>query len=180
MPGGLKDWAQAKNPKEQAARHQAHQALREMPVSETGHGVAVPFPFIDRSIYKAHVSNREMNHRIRLAPHVEIPLKGLMSIQHSVKPRLVDYYIDNPGPDPTRVHPKTGTPTDVPIIVQIGGKMLLYDGNHRTTAAWLRGEKQIVARFVNLDIDPGQGGASSSRDAPASAKSKKSSSSSSS
>lgn len=133
----------------------------QLPPSETGHGVAVPFPFRDRSEYKSLHSNREINQRIRSAPIVDIPMKGLFSVQHSVKPKLVSYYIDHGGPMEGRVHPKTGTPQDYPIILQQNGVRWVYDGNHRTTAAYLRGEKSIQARFVNFDDDPGQPGSSS-------------------
>ena len=152
MPGDLKNWADSKDPKKQKTSPlEAHVKLAQLPDSETRKGKAVPFPFRDRSYYKGIYSNKDINHRIELAPVVEIPLKDLTSAQHSVKERLVSYYIDFPDAKTGSVHPKSGTPTDVPVVMQKDGIRTLWDGNHRTTAAWCRGDKAIPARFVNLD-----------------------------
>ena len=151
MSGDLKQWADSKDPKKQKSLLEAHVKLAQLPDSETRKGKAVPFPFRDRSYYKGIYSNKDINHRIELAPIVEIPLKDLTSAQHSVKERLVSFYIDCPDAKTGSVHPKSGTPTDVPVIMQKDGIRTLYDGNHRTTAAWCRGDKSVHARFVDLD-----------------------------
>jgi hypothetical protein len=131
---------------------EAERRLAQMPVSSTRRGAAVPFPFVDRKVIHDAHTNEEINAAIAAAPVVDVPLRGLYSIQHSVKPDRVDQYIKDPGMRPPGdVHDTARTPTDHPIIVQQGGKKYIWDGNHRSTASYLRGEKTIKARLVDFD-----------------------------
>lgn len=166
---GLKQWAKRQNPKQQQAVAIAMAHLAELPISETKHGVAVPFPFRDRNEFKQYHSNRELNRRISVAPVVELPMEGLNAIQHSVKPKTVAWYVRNPDREIGRTHPKTGIPNDLPIVIQQAGIRYLFDGHHRATAAYLRGDKQLQVRFVNFDDDAQKPDGSYSKSGSASA-----------
>lgn len=133
---------------------EAEDALAHAPLSETGHGVAVPMPFVDRSFYQKDFDTRTINHAIEKAPIKKVPIGELSAIQHSVKaPRVLQYLRD---PDRTGAqlgdkHPKANTPIDHPVVIKYKGKKLLHDGHHRTTAHALMGDKDIEARVVDLD-----------------------------
>lgn len=142
------------------SRTRAEKALAKLPESVTKHGVAVPFPYADREEYKAGHTNREINKAIQRAPVVSVPLRGIYSIQHSVKSDRVKQYLEEPHlRPPAELHPKAHTPVDFPIVIQCGGKRFLHDGNHRCAAAWLSGDKQVNARLVKLDDVPWARGA---------------------
>lgn len=131
----------------------AMDALARLPESETKHGSAVAWPFADRKEYQEHFDNKTINRAIRKAPVVRVPIGpgDLHSIQHSVKPKRVAQYIEDPGlRPPGDLHPKAKTPTDHPVVVEYGGKRYLHDGNHRLTAMLLRGKKEADVRLVKL------------------------------
>lgn len=136
-----------------------------LPQSETGHGLAVPFPFLDRSAIKGRHSNREINAAITAAPKVSVPLDGLHAIQHSVKrAKLVDH-LSRPS-EPGTLNPETRTPVDLPIVIQQDGVRYIWDGHHRATVAKLRGLQSVRARLVDFDA-PNETRGSSPQDAPA-------------
>jgi hypothetical protein len=147
---GLDKWASARDGSKELAKAK----LAKMPVSETNKGVKVPFPFADKAAYKDRFSNSEINAAIESAPHRDVPLDQLHSIQHSVKPERVAQYIDHPDAVPEGAeHPTAKTPIDEPVVVKYGGKLFLHDGHHRSAAALLTGKKSIRARLVDLDSD---------------------------
>jgi hypothetical protein len=129
-------------------------AIEHMPTSSTGKGLAVPYPFRDRAPLKAAVSNREMNSLIASAPKRTIPLEGLHAIQHSVSAEKLREHLLHPI-EPGATHPKTGTPVDLPIVVQHEGIRSIWDGHHRLVAAKLRGASSAKVRFVDLDSESG-------------------------
>lgn len=142
----LAKWARSKT------RGEAKEKLHELPISETARGKAVPFPFADKSAYKAKFSNQEINQAIASAPKKRVSLTGLHAIQHSVREERVADYIDHPDEIPEgQRHPEHRGPIDVPVVIQYDGERYIHDGHHRSTAAKLSGEKDIVARFVDLD-----------------------------
>jgi hypothetical protein len=146
----LAAWADRK-----AATGDAEERLARLPTSSTKKGAAVPFPFVDRKVIHDAHTDSEINARISKAPVVDVPLKGLRSIQHSVKPDRVHQYLEDPGlRPPGDVHSKAGTPVDHPIVIVQGGQRILWDGNHRSTASYLRGDKTIRARVVDFDKHP--------------------------
>lgn len=131
---------------------EAIKRLDALPLSSTGHGSAVPWPVVDKKIYKDHFSNIELNQAIENAPVRVIPLKDLHAIQHSVKPRQVANYIKHPNQIPQgQRHPEHGGLVDIPIVMQYKNRRYIHDGHHRLTAAHLMGERHHVARLVNLD-----------------------------
>lgn len=145
---GLHTWTRKHDPK--VAR--AKKLLEHLPLSETGHGAEVPFPFIDRKFIKDKYTNRQINHAIKKSPVISMPLEGLLSIQHSVKVPQVAHYLEHPDArSKGHKNPKTGTPDDVPIVIQCDGKRAVWDGNHRLTAQALLGKEKADIRFVNLD-----------------------------
>lgn len=132
--------------------HSAIVKAENLPDSPTGKGKEVPFPYVDRSVYKSRHSNREINHAIEDAPIEDVKVSDLHAIQHSVKkPRLAEY-IRHPDAVPIGTRgPRAGVPTDHPIVIRQDGKMMIHDGHHRCTAAFITGEKTIKARVVDFD-----------------------------
>lgn len=135
-----------------ASEGEVEERLARMPESSTGHGVAVPFPYADKHVYKDAHSNREINRRIHTAPIEHVPLDSLHAIQHSVKyGRVLQYLRGEVGDRKGEVNPKSKTPVDYPIVIRKGGKNYLHDGHHRATTAFLKGRSQVKARVVDLD-----------------------------
>jgi len=130
-------------------------ALRDLdglPESATGHGRAVPFPFIDRETVRHGFTNSEINRAIESAPCVTTPIRGLYAIQHSVRESRVAEYIQYPQlVEPGATNPRTGVPVDRPIVLQRDGRRVIWDGHHRAVAAKLRGERSVCCRLVDLD-----------------------------
>lgn len=141
------NWAEQRE-----AKHSALKKLSKMKESITKHGLAVPFP-VDRSKpYKNGRSNRQINRAIWDAPIVELPLAGLIAIQHSVKGPRVEQYIRDPSlSEYGAKHDAAHTPVDHPIVIQEHGKRYIHDGHHRITAEKLRGKTEGMVRFVNFD-----------------------------
>lgn len=139
-------WAARKVGKASAERR-----LARLPTSSTGRGDAVPFPFVDRAAIKDKHSNEEINAAIERAPVVDVKLSELHAIQHSVKPARVAQYIEDPAlRPPADLHPQARTPVDHPVVLEVDGKKILWDGHHRSTAASLEGRKTIKARLAKL------------------------------
>lgn len=133
----------------------AEERLARMPASATKRGAVVPFPFVDRKVIHDKHSNEEINRRISASPVEDVELRALHSIQHSVKPGRVDQYLKDPGMQaPGALHDAAKTPVDYPVVIKQGGKLILWDGNHRSTASYLRGDKTIRARVVDFDETP--------------------------
>lgn len=128
----------------------ARAMLDLLPPSETGHGLAVPFPFKDRTGYQAGRDNKQINAAIERAPIVTVPLAGLYAIQHSIRESKVLYHLEHPR-SPGALHPDAGTPVDRPIVVQAGGVRYIHDGHHRLSADKLRGMQSAKVRLVDLD-----------------------------
>lgn len=142
-------WAKRRAPTELAERK-----LASLPTSSTKRGAAVPFPFADRKVIHDAHSNEEINRRISESGVRDVELSSLHAIQHSVKPNRVDQYLKDPGMRPPgELHEKANTPVDHPIVIRQGGKNYCWDGHHRSTASYLRGDKTIKARFVDFDSD---------------------------
>ena len=134
------------------AKARALQRLSLLPRSETGKGLEVPLPFRDREDLKAGLTDKEIDAVIDAAPIVDVPLQGLTSLQHSVQADVVRRYIVAPG---ATSYTEGNVPRDVPIVVEREGMVgrYLWDGNHRVTAAILRGESSIRARLAKLPAE---------------------------
>lgn len=150
MTAPLRAWSSRHIPDMEAARRK----LEKMPPADNGRGVAVPFPYKDRSGYKTNPtrSNTELKQLIESAPVKKIPIAGLHAIQHSVKPQQVLNYVRKPDMVPEGARdPIHGGPIDKPIVVEKAGVRYIYDGHHRITADLLRGKRETEARYVDLD-----------------------------
>lgn len=144
----LATWAARRDPKVDRAKA----TLASMPIASSGHGAAVPWPFLDRSFIKSKHSNREINAAIRKAPIVKMDLDDLEAIQHSVKAPHVAWYLEHPDArEVGHMNPKSKTPDDYPIVIQQDGKRAIWDGHHRLTALHLLGRNSAEVRFVNFD-----------------------------
>jgi len=130
--------------------------LRELPRAE--HGLRPPPPLVVGSKDAYHAACVRAGYpghlapEIKAAPIVAVDVRGLHTIQRSVKEDRVAQYLRDPGLTPKNaVSEKHGGPVGYPIVVQAGGVRYLHDGHHRTVAEVLRGGTQIRARFVDLD-----------------------------
>src|SRR5277367_6686128 len=96
---GLGSWVTRRDPD----RGNAQDKLAHLPLSETLHGKAVPFPFADKHAYKKHFSNQQINAAIESASKVDVPLDDLHAIQHSIKDDRVSEYLHY---DPEKLIPE--------------------------------------------------------------------------
>ena len=141
-------WAQSNDPKTESAKRR----IESLPLSKTGHGKKVPFPYASRTAYKDIFTNEEINHAINSAPVKIIRIAGLHAIQHSVRGDRVEEYIKHPNLlEEGQRSPKHKGLIDLPIVVQYRGIRYIHDGHHRTTAEWALGHNKVEARFVDLD-----------------------------
>lgn len=133
------------------AKQAALEKLDTLPSYKKGR-VLHPFPFESRAPIKDAFSPKEINDAIEAAPTESVPLKKLVSGQHSVTPEHVAAYIEDPDAvRPGEKNPETGVPVDKPIVLKYQDTLHLWDGTHRSTAAFLRGEETISSRLVDLD-----------------------------
>ena len=140
--------------KETSSTMQAQHRLESMPHER--HGVRPPSPLVvgDKDAYHAACAKAgypgHLAEQIKVAPVQGVSLKGVRTIQRSVNPERVLHFLRHPG---QLGHARNGHwgPVDLPIIVQAGGQRWIHDGHHRATAAILRGESGVRARFVDLD-----------------------------
>lgn len=135
---------------------QALAKLRELPHAE--HGVRPPPPLVVGSKDAYHAACARAGYpghlapEIKAAPIVAVDVRGLHTIQQSVKADRVAQYLRNPALTPPDARSeKHGGPVGYPIVVKVGGVRWIHDGHHRLTAMVLRGEAKIRARFVDLD-----------------------------
>lgn len=148
----LAAWAR---PKETSSLAPALSRLERLPAAR--HGVTPPAPLVVGSKDDYHAACARVGHpghlseEIARAPIVDVPLRGIHTIQRSVNPDRVAQYLRDPGLTPPDAVGKHGGPVGVPIIVRAEGVLHAHDGHHRLSAAALRGETKIRARFVDLD-----------------------------
>jgi hypothetical protein len=111
-----------------------------------------PFRLVDRQEYLAQIKGAGVFRRAETAPVEDVPLAGLRSPQRTVNAQRLDEHLADPGLIPNGARGAGhGGPIDVPLIVRLGGVDHLHDGNHRATASFLRGQKSMKARVVDLD-----------------------------
>lgn len=142
----LRTWAGAKG-----ASSPGDSASRLRPGDKPG-TLRHPFRVIDRQEYLGQIRGAGVFRRAETAPVEDVPLAGLHSPQRTVNAQRLDEHLANPGliPEGTRGAGHGGL-TDLPTVVRVGGKMIVHDGNHRASSAFLRGQKSIKARVVDLD-----------------------------
>ncbi len=142
---GLGKWVERKDPKIERAMDR----IASLPDAAKRGRVDVPFPWADDAGRKAAFTNQQVKAAIEAAPIESVPLAKLRSAQRSVDPLQVAAYVLHPGDKPRRA--PSGVPVDVPIAVLYEGRLVLIDGNHRSTARWALGHKTVRARVADLD-----------------------------
>jgi hypothetical protein len=114
-----------------------------------------PFPVKLREDYLELVRGKGIFKRAENVQPSKVPLAGLTAIQRSVNMERLAQHLEDPRlvEEGTRAAGHGGK-VDLPVITKIGGKMYVHDGTHRCCGAYLRGQKEILARVVDLDADP--------------------------
>ena len=96
----------------------------------------------------------------RLAPVEPVPLDKLTSAQGGVWRSKVEAIMREPRPEPDGARDADGYLVDHPRVVRTGGRLFIYDGNHRLEAARRSGARSWPCRVVDLDaLEPGGGAA---------------------
>ncbi len=109
----------------------------------------MPIPTGSDEVYRG-VPHDEMHRLIAAAPVNQVAIANLISNgQRSVDRHRLKHFIRNPGDDGAR-HGKAETQN--PIVVRRGDAHVLFDGHHRVTANYLRGETHVEARVVDLPV----------------------------
>lgn len=126
--------------------------LRSLLQGERDGTVRHPFRIADRDEYLGRVKGKGLIKRVDEAPVETVDLEELNGIQRSVNSERLAQHLENESliPEGQR-SAHAGMLIDLPVVVKVGGQKYLHDGHHRATAAWVRGERAIGARFVDLD-----------------------------
>jgi hypothetical protein len=141
-------WAKANESREKRQGWRLQSLLK----GERDGTVRHPFRVIDREDYLAKIKGRGIVKRVDTAPVDTVDLEGLTGIQKSVNVERLGQHLEDESliPEGQR-SAHAGMLTDLPVIVKSGGQHYVHDGHHRATAAWVRGERAIGARVVDLD-----------------------------
>lgn len=143
----MREWAS--EPETPADRH------RRMPPGSRPGTTRVPFPVIDRAQYLAEVERYgKVAPRTHGAPVALVNLADLHAIQDDVNDERIGQHLENPlmyAPG-TRASGHGGL-IDKPVVVKLGGRLILHDGHHRATSAHLRGQQTMKVRLVDLDAE---------------------------
>lgn len=147
---GLSAWAEENE--ERGARRSWR--MRSLLKGERDGTVRHPFPVTDRDEYLARIKGKGIVAKVDTAPIKTVALRDLHGIQKTVNvERLAQHLEDeNLVPEGKR-SANAGMLIDLPVVVKMGGELFLHDGHHRATAAWVKGERAIGARVVDLDND---------------------------
>lgn len=141
-------WAKANESKE----HRQSWRLRSLMRGERDGTVRHPFRVVDRDEYIAKIKGRGIVKRVDDAPMDSVDLDSLHGIQRTVNAERLQQHLEDENliAEGTR-SAGAGMLIDAPVVVKVGGEYHLHDGHHRATAAWIRGERAIGARVVDLD-----------------------------
>lgn len=145
---GLLDWAHAS----ETADKRADWRLKSLLKGERDGTVRHPFPVTDREAYLAKIRGAGIVKKVESAPVKSVPLAELHGIQRTVNAERLSQHLEDEdliGEGQRSAH--AGMLIDLPVVVKIDGKNYLHDGHHRATAAWVRGERAVGARVVDLD-----------------------------
>jgi hypothetical protein len=147
----LKRWAVTfADPEERASAR-----MKALPPGLAEGTYVVPFKRGSRSEYLAKIKGAGVYKRADKLEPTPVKLSELTAIQRTVNAERLKQHLDNPGliPRGKRAAGHGGV-IDAPLVIRKDGQMWLHDGNHRATAAMLRGEDSINARVVDLDTEP--------------------------
>lgn len=153
-PGHLRAWAKANAGAEDRTKSRL-QAL--MPGG--GYGTAeVPFPKVARDDYVKAIQGAGVYKRALDVKPSRVPLAALTAVQRTVNAERLEKHLGDPNLIPKGTKGDHRGLVDHPTVVRLGGKHYIHDGHHRATAALVRGDKDILARVVDLDAVMKQGG----------------------
>jgi phage I-like protein len=122
-----------------------------------GGGKKVPFVVAPRKIFEAlrrivEPVGFSYASLVVHCPIVNVEVASLIATQTTVDPQVVREFVDEPdlARGSGKRH-KDGRLIDIPFVVQTkDGKRYIFDGHHRATAAFERGEKMISVRLARL------------------------------
>jgi len=111
-----------------------------------------PFPVTDRQAYLDAVRGKGIAALTHKAPVGQVRLDKLNGIQQTVNRERLEQHLNNARmiPDGARGSGHGGL-VDLPVIVRLGGQLIIHDGHHRLTAAKLRGDQTARVRYIDLD-----------------------------
>jgi len=95
--------------------------------------------FYDK-ISKYYKKNGGVNKALAIAPQKTLSYQSLIPLQQTIRPEKVQSKLD--GKDNNKT---------LPVVFKIDGKYILEGGTHRTVADILRGNKQGVFSYIDLD-----------------------------
>lgn len=148
VASSVHEWAKANESREKRQGWRLHSLLK----GERDGTVRHPFAVTDRDAYLAKIKGKGIVKRVEDAPIETIDLDSLRGIQRTVNVERLSQHLEDENLIPNgQRSPHAGMLTDLPVVVKSGGQHYLHDGHHRATAAWVRGERAIGARLVNLD-----------------------------
>lgn len=132
----------------------AAERARSMEPGSNEGTVRHPFPVVDRAEYLSRAKGAGIAALTHAAPIALVNLSDVHGIQESVNAERLRMHIDDPGiyAEGQRAAGH-GALVDRPIVVKVGGKLIVHDGHHRLTAAHLRGQTTAKVRLVDLDGD---------------------------
>lgn len=126
--------------------------LRSLLKGERNGTVSHPFHMVDRDDYLTRIKGAGIPKRVEDAPIKTVDLEHLTGIQRTVNAERLQQHIEDEDllPEGSRSS-GAGMLIDMPVIVKHKGVHYIHDGHHRATAAWVRGERAVGARVVDLD-----------------------------
>lgn len=141
-------WAEANDSREKRQSWRLKSLLK----GERDGTVRHPMRVIDRDEYLSKIKGKGIVKRVEDAPIKTVDLDSLVGIQRTVNAERLSQHLEDEEliPEGQR-SPNAGMLIDTPVVVKLGGEHFLHDGHHRATAAWVRGERAIGARVVDLD-----------------------------
>lgn len=122
-----------------------------------GHGIPVPFPVAKKVVFDPlrrmiAKMGSSFASAVHMAPLRTVNVEDLIATQPTVDPDVVANFVAHP--DCARASGKRhqdGRPIDLPLVIHSEGKLFLYDGHHRCTAARLRHDEKIVVRLLCVE-----------------------------
>lgn len=114
-----------------------------------------PFPVKLREDYLAMIKGKGIFKRAENTPITKVPISSITAIQRNVNMEKLAHHLEDPRLVETGTRaPGHGGLVDQILLVKKDGKTYCHDGTHRLTACFLRGQKEVPARVVDLDASP--------------------------
>lgn len=105
--------------------------------------ILTPLPYVERGkAYRDAADDATIKRAIKASVYSDVPIAALHATQRHVSAARLLQYIGEPG---------MRSPDGSPIVVERGGKLYVYNGHHRASAAMARGDGTMRARVATLD-----------------------------